>query len=200
MIVTYYGASCFKVQAGETVLAFNPPSKESDFKSPRFAADAVFISNENKDNNGRDNLAGKEEGKGPIVIDGSGEYEIKGVYIKGIKSSGLPAQGGNTIYRMKFEDIILCHLGNFAEKKLAPEIKEAVGSVDILFAPAGSGEIANQLEPKIAIPMDYKNNSEIKKFADEFGNGASKPVDKLTIKKKDLIDDEIKVVVLEPMI
>jgi L-ascorbate metabolism protein UlaG (beta-lactamase superfamily) len=195
MIVTYYGASCFKVQAGEIVLAFNPPSKESSFKSPRFAADAVFISNEDKDNNGRDSLSGKKENEGPIVIDGPGEYEIKGVYIKGIKSPN-----GNTIYRMRFEDIVVCHLGNFAEKKLAPEIKEAVGSVDILFAPAGSGEVANELEPKIAIPMNYKNNGEIKKFSDEFGNGNPKPVDKLTIKKKDLTDKEMKVVALEPMI
>lgn len=195
MIITYYGASCFKVQAGETVLAFDPPSKESDFKSPRFAADAVFISNENKDSNGRDSLSGKEADKGPIIIDGPGEYEIKGIYIKGIKSSGA-----NTIYRMKFEDIIICHLGGFAEKKLAPEIKEAVGNVDILFAPVSSGEVANQLEPKIVIPMNYKNAGEIKKFASEFGNGASKPVDKLTIKKKDLTDDEIKVVILDPMI
>jgi len=195
MIVTYYGASCFKVQAGETVLAFDPPSRESGFKSPRFAADAVFISNEDKDNNGRDSLAGKEEGKGPIVIDGPGEYEIRGVYIKGIKSPG-----GNTIYRMRFEDIVVCHLGNFSEKKMAPEIKEAIGATDILFAPAGSGEVASDMEPKIAIPMNYKSNSEIKKFSDEFGNGTPKPVDKLTIKKKDLIDKETKVVVLEPMI
>ena len=42
MVITYYGAGCFKVQSGETVLAFNPPSKESEFKSPRFASDIVF--------------------------------------------------------------------------------------------------------------------------------------------------------------
>lgn len=200
MVITYYGASCFKVQAGEAVLAFDPPSRESDFKSPRFAADAVFISNENKDSNGRDSLSGKEADKGPIVVDGPGEYEIRGIYIKGIKSSSLPAQGANTIYRMKFEDIVICHLGGFTEKKLVPEIKEAVGNVDILFASVGSGEAANQLEPKIVIPMNYKNAGEIKKFASEFGNGASKPADKLTIKKKDLTDEEIKIIVLDPMI
>lgn len=200
MVITYYGASCFKVQAGEAVLAFDPPSRESDFKSPRFAADAVFISNENKDSNGRDSLSGKEADKGPIVVDGPGEYEIRGIYIRGIKSSGSPAQGINTIYRMKFEDIIICHLGGFAEKKLAPEIKEAVGSVDVLFAPVSSGEVANQLEPKIVIPMNYRNAGEIKKFASEFGNGASKPIDKLTIKKKDLTDEGIKITILDPMI
>lgn len=193
MIITYYGASCFKVQAGETVLVFDPPSKASGFKSPRFAADAVFISHNHKDHNGWDNIAGKTEGKGPIVIDGPGEYEIKGVYIKGIKSPNL-----NTIYRIKFEDIIICHLGGFSEQKLKPEIKEAIGSVDILFAPAGSGDVASQFESKIAVPMHYKNAGEIKKFADEFGNGASKPIDKLTIKKKDLVGKETQVIILEP--
>jgi hypothetical protein len=91
-------------------------------------------------------------------------------------------------------------LGGFSENNLKPEIKEAIGALDILFAPAGNGEIASQLEPKIAIPMGYKNAGEIKKFADEFGNGNQKPIDKLTIKKKELMDKETKVVALEPMI
>ena len=56
MVITYYGASCFKVQSGETVLAFNPPSKESEFKSPRFAADIVLVSSNHKDYNGWENI------------------------------------------------------------------------------------------------------------------------------------------------
>ena len=177
------------------MLVFDPPSKSSDFKPPRFAADAVFISHNHKDHNGWENIAGKTEEKGPVVIDGPGEYEIKGIYIKGIKSSNL-----NTIYRMKFEDIIICHLGGFLEKNLRPETKEAIGALDILFAPAGSGEIASQLEPKIAIPMYYKNAGEAKKFSEDFGDGAPKPIDKLTLKKKDLASEEVKVVILEPVI
>ncbi|MBU3925655.1 MBL fold metallo-hydrolase [Patescibacteria group bacterium] len=204
MIITYYGISCFKVQSGETVLAFDPPSKESSFKSPRFQANAVLITNNHKDHNGWENLSSKIEDKDLIVLDGPGEYELEGIYIKGIQSAGQ-----NTIYSLNFEGITLCHMGNFSEKELRPEIKEAIGEIDILLAPIdGDGvldaqeaaKISSRLEPSIVIPMHYKDNKSLKNFLDEFGNGTTKPSDKLTIKKKDLIAGKIQVVVLEPTI
>ncbi len=195
MVITYYGVSCFKAQSGETVLAFDPPSKESEFKSPRFQADAVFVSHNHKDHNGQDSLAGE-----PIVMDGPGEYEIKGVYIAGIRS--LP---DNTIFSLSFEDISVCHLGDFGESELRPETKEAIGKVDILFVNINGGEmtpqkaarIVSQIEPKIVIPMHYhKDKNALKNFLDEFGNGGARPVEKLTIKKKDLSEKKTEVVVL----
>ncbi|MBI4692236.1 MAG: MBL fold metallo-hydrolase [Candidatus Terrybacteria bacterium] len=194
MIITYYGASCFKVQSGETVLVFNPPSKESEFKSPRFAADAVLISANHKDYNGWENIPAKEEGSQLFVIDSPGEYEIKGLTIKGL------FDGLNTIYVLIFEDISLCHLGRFKEKEIKPEIKEEIAEVDILFIPVSeddgqrAGQFVAQIEPKIAIPMHYKE-SDLKKFLKEFGNGSIKPVEKLTIKKKDL-GEETQVIVI----
>jgi len=194
MVITYYGASCFKVQSGETVLVFNPPSKESEFKSPRFAADVVLISADHKDYNGRENIPAKEEGRAPFVIDSPGEYEIKGLAIKGL------ADGLNTIYILIFEDISFCHLGRFKEKEIKPELKEEIAENDILFVPVfeDDGQKASQfiaqIEPKIAIPMHYKE-SDLKKFLKEFGNGNIKPVEKLTIKKKDL-GEETRVVVI----
>lgn len=197
MIITYYGASCFKVQSGETVLVFNPPSKESEFKSPRFQADAVLISANHKDYNGWENIPAKEEGKPAFVIDGPGEYEIKNLEIKG-RPDGL-----NTIYVLTFENVSLCHLGAFKEQEIKPEIKEEIAEVDILFIPVSeddgqkAAQIVTQVEPKIVIPMHYKEN-DLKKFLKEFGNGGIKPVEKLTIKKKDLDKKETEIIILEP--
>lgn len=215
MVITYYGVSCFKAQAGETVLAFDPPSKEfpaNDFglKLPRFQTDVVLISHsQHKDHNGYDTLSGKGENKRPFIIDGPGEYEIKGVQIRGIKSfhdeiSG-EKMGLNTIYAVTFEDISICHLGDFGEKELRPETKEAMGKVDILFVnidgsdtnPQKATKMIAQIEPKIVIPMHYhKDHKALKKFLEEFGNGAVKPVEKLTIKKRDLGEKKTEVVVL----
>jgi len=170
MVITYYGAACFKVQSGETVLAFNPPSKESEFKSPRFASDIVLVSSNHKDYNGWENLPGKTEGEKPFVADGQGEYEISGIYIKGIGSNGR----NNTVYTLTLEDISICHLGALS-KEMDPSLKEAVGEVDILFIPIGGGELldpqkaagaAIHLEAKIVIPMNY-NESQLKQFIKE---------------------------------
>lgn len=196
MVIAYYGASCFKVQSGETVLAFDPPSKDSEFKSPRFQTDVVLVNHNHKDYNGWENLSGKKEGTPPFLIDGPGAYEVAGIYIKGIPS------GLNTIYVLSMENISICHLGAFAEKNLSPDLKEEIGEIDILFVPVSeddgqkASQISSQLEPKITIPIYYKEN-DLKKFLKEFGDAGVKPMEKLTIKKKD-IGDKNQVIVLEP--
>ena len=200
MVITYYGAACFKVQSGETVLAFNPPSKESEFKSPRFASDIVLVSSNHKDYNGWESLPGKTEGAKPFIVNSNGEYEVSGIYIKGIGSNGR----NNTVYSLVLEDISICHLGALS-KEMDPSLKEAVGEVDILFIPIGGGELldpqkaagaAIHLEAKVVIPMNY-NESQLKQFIKEFGAGEAMAADKLTIKKKDLIDKKGEVVVLK---
>ena len=203
MIITYYGAACFKVQSGETVLAFNPPSKESEYKSPRFAPDIILVSSNHKDYNGWENLPGKTEGAKPFVAEGQGEYEVSGIYIKGIGSNGR----NNTVYTLALEDISICHLGALS-KEMDPSLKEAVGEVDILFIPIGGGELldpqkaagaAIHLEAKVVIPMNY-NESQLKQFIKEFGAGEAAAADKLTIKKKDLAEKKGEVVVLKPAV
>ena len=197
MVITYYGAACFKVQSGETVIAFDPPSKESKFKTPRFQTDIALINRHHPDYNGWDNLSSKDEKKPVFVVDGPGEYEVSGIYIKGIS---LP-----TIYVLLFENINICHLGPFAEKNLSPEIKEKIGEVDVLFFPIDeddgqkAAQLIVQIEPKIAIPMNYKEGG-LKHFLKEFGDNNVKPEEKLTIKKKDLSEEKTQVVVLSPAI
>jgi len=204
MVITYYGGACLKAQSGETLLDFNPPSKESEFKSPRFQTNVIFINCNHKDYNGSDNLSGKRENAAPFLINSPGEYEIGGICVNGI-FSGFNRDCGavNTIYVLLFEDIVICHLGAFGEKELSPEAKQEIGNVDILFLPVSGGDgqksaqIIAQIEPKIIIPI-YAKESDLKQFLKEIGNGVAKPVDKLTLKKKDLSEKKNEIIVLEP--
>lgn len=209
-MINYYGISCFKVQSGETVLAFDPPKKEfpvKDFglKLPRFQANVVLISHtQHKDHSGYDTLSGES-----LIIDGPGEYEIKGIQINGIPAfhddKGGEDAGLMAIYTVKFEGLNLCHMGDFGEDKLRSETKEEIGEVDILFVPADgsfanpqkAAKIVTELNPKIVIPMHYHREPKaLKKFIDEMG-GNGNPVEKLTIKKKDLEDKNTEVVILK---
>lgn len=192
-------------------MALDPPSKKSSFKSPRFKADAVLISHNHDDHSGYEMISGKE-GAEPVKIDGPGEYEMRGVDINGIHSwhdsFGGKKLGSNTIYSAEIEDIKICHLGDFGEKELRSETIEAIGPVDILFLPVGGKTMAdaetalkaaNQLEPKIIIPMHYEKR-ELAVFLKEAGAESSKPEEKLTIKKKEIAEDKARVVVLKPSI
>lgn len=210
MIISFYNHSCFKAQAGDFVVAFDPPSKESAYKTPRFQTDIVLISHNNKNHNGKDVLSLKEESEF-FTLDTPGEYEIKGVMIRGVQSeiNEKDEHGINTIFIVDMEDIRLCHMGDFNENRISSEIKEALGRVDILFFPVGAefsdskkgAEIINVIEPSIVIPMHYdateKNNKKLAEFLKEFSEDQIEKTDKLTIKKKDLSEENLKVVVLE---
>jgi len=209
MIISYQGAESFKIQFGDTLVAYNPISKDSAFKSVKFGADIVLISINHKDMNGAENTSrGDRE---PFVITGPGEYEIGGIFIRGFLSKSK--YGGeekiNTIYLMNLEGMNLCFLGALGDlKSLTDETMEALDDVDILFVPIGGGgvldpaeayKIAVKLEPKIIIPMHYGdeiNKNALKTFLKEGGEDNGKPIDKLTIKKKDLEGKEGDIVVL----
>jgi L-ascorbate metabolism protein UlaG (beta-lactamase superfamily) len=204
MIITYYGAEFVKVQFGDTTLAFNPISKDSKLKPSRFGADIVFVSAHHPDFNGIDQVTHGE--KKPFAITGPGEYEVGGVFIKGLPSASK--YGGkdliNTIYTVSLENMNICFLGALNTPELKNETVEALDEVDILFVPIGGDgvldaakayKLAVSLEPKIIIPMHY-NDAQLKAFLKEAGENP-KPEAKLTLKKKDLEGKEADVLVLE---
>jgi L-ascorbate metabolism protein UlaG (beta-lactamase superfamily) len=149
--------------------------------------------------------------KESFVIQGPGEYEVQGVFIKGFLSNSV--YGGkehiNTIYTVALEGINLGFLGALSDEKLSAEAKEGLEGIDILFVPIGGDgvldpavahKIAMQFEPKIIIPshfIDVGEKDSLKKFLKESGDESVKPIDKLTIKKKDVEGKEGEVVVLE---
>lgn len=197
MIITYFGGEFFKVQFGDTILAFNPISKDSKLKPSRFGADIVLSTTYHEDFNGIDQVSHGD--KKPFVISGPGEYEVKEVFIKGLASESK--YGGkdliNTIYTVSLENMNICFLGAINTPELKNETVEALDEIDILFVPIGGEgvldpvkayKLAVSLEPKIIIPMHYGdigNKDALKIFLKEAGeNPKAEP--KLTLKKKDL--------------
>ncbi len=211
MVVTWYGQSCFKIQSGETVIFADPFSKDIGLTPPRGQAHIVTVSHQHHDHNNTESLSGE-----PLIIDGPGEYETKGINIKGILSFHDDNEGKklgtNTIYVIEVEGIKICHLGDLGQKKLTDEQVEKIDEVDILMIPVGgtytingeeAAEIISQIEPRIVIPMHYKipglnikiDNAEA--FLKEMGVSKKVAQDKLTIKKKDLPEEETEVVVMK---
>jgi L-ascorbate metabolism protein UlaG (beta-lactamase superfamily) len=211
MVITWYGQSCFKIQSGETVIFADPFEKEIGLTPPRSQANIVTVSHRHPDHNNAGALSGE-----PLVIDGPGEYEIKGINIKGIFSYHDSVEGKkygtNTIYLIEAEGIKICHLGDLGQKKLTDEQLEEIDEVDILMIPVGgkftidgeeAAEIINQVEPRIVIPMHYKifglkvDLTGVEPFLKEIGAAKKEAQEKLTIKKKELPQEETEVVVMK---
>ncbi|MEK7642666.1 MAG: MBL fold metallo-hydrolase [Patescibacteria group bacterium] len=202
MIITYHGVQSFRVQFGDTVLAFDPVSKNSENKATNFGADIALVSINHRDMNGAEQASRGE--KQVFGVRGPGEYEISGVFIKGVASISnyLGANLNNTIYRVSLENMNLCFLGALSDAKLSTEAKESLDGIDILFVPVdtlGPSEaykLAVSLEPSIIIPMNFTPAS-LKTFLKEGGDEGAKPIEKLTIKKKDLEGKEGEIIILE---
>ena len=204
MIITYHGGQCFKVSFGDTTIVFDPISKKSKLTPVRFGADVALISLNHPDMNGSEELV--YGAKQPFVINGPGEYEVGEMTARG---HGVPTKYEgkdkfNTIYQVTLEGINIVFLGALGNEVIDPQILGELGDIDILFVPIGGGDVldvpaatklATKLEARCIIPMHY-NDTALKAFFKEEGIEPIKPVEKLTVKKKDLVAMESEIIVL----
>ena len=215
MIINWYGHSCFKItnQGGRLIILTDPFDKKTGLNPPRCSADIVTVSHQHYDHNNIKAITGMEGSK-PFIIDSAGEYEIKGVSIVGCRSfHDKEKKEQNIIYLMEIDKIRICHLGDLGQDKLEDKQIEKIGNIDILMIPVGGNytigakravKIVNQIEPKIIIPMHYNlpgvkiKLNDVKDFLKEMGLNGIEAVDKLTIKKKDLIEKETEVILMKP--
>ncbi len=207
MVITHHGGQCFKVSFGDTTLAFDPISKKSKLSPVKFGSDVAFISMHHPDFDGAEQVA--HGNKQPFVVNGPGEYEVGDVTARGfgVKTTYDKKERYNTIYQVHLEGMNLVFLGALGEPDIDPKILGELGNIDILFTPIGGGDVlevpqasklAVKLEAKCVIPMHYDKKA-LDAFLKEEGatNGAGKPQDKLTIKKKDVAEMSGEVVVLK---
>lgn len=204
MVITHHGGQCFKVVFGGTTLAFDPISKQSKLSAVKFGADIALISMWHEDMNGSDQVSfGSKE---PFVVAGPGAYEVGEVTIRGfgVKTKYDGDERYSTIYQVHLEGMNIVFLGALGEPDLDPSILGALGDIDILFVPIGGGDVlevpeasklAVKLEARLVIPMHYDKQA-LATFLKEESAESTKPVDKLTLKKKDVAVLEGEIAVL----
>lgn len=177
MVITKQGEGYFRIQNGETVILIDPTNQRS-----ARGADIIL------------NTKPQEEKTECLEINHPGEYEIKGIRIEGAPITGE----ASTIYRIRWEDLVVGILGPIAKE---PEAKSQLGlqGADVLILPAGgknlsasiAAKIVRQAEPALVIPW-----GDVKSFAKEMGSEAGAAEAKLTFKKKDLSPKAMKIAAL----
>jgi len=215
MTINWYGHSCFKItnQGGRLIIITDPFDKKIGLNPPRCSADIVTVSHQHYDHNNVSAITGMESSQ-PFIIDSPGEYEIKGVSVVGCPSfHDKEEKEQNIIYLIEVDKIRICHLGDFGQDKLSNKQIEKIGSVDVLMIPIGGKytidakravKIINQIEPGVIIPMHYKipglkmDVDDAQDFIKEMGLNGIEAVDKLTLKKKELLGKEREVIIMKP--
>lgn len=209
MKITWLGHSCFKIKGKEIDLIIDPYSDSIGIKIPRVKADGVLITHNHDDHNNYAAITGD-----PLVINGPGEYEMKGIFIYGKRAyhdnkKGLE-RGVITIYLIEEEGITLAHLGDFNQDDLIEEQLQFLENVDVLLVPVGGPhslkadgavKIINEIEPRIIIPMHYQYPGvkipldSLDKFIKEIGLNPEK-MDELKVVKESLPQDDMKLIIL----
>ena len=213
MVIRHIGHSSFRIKGSNTNLVTDPyEPKSTGLAYPRVTADIVTVSHQHADHN---HIERVEEN--PFIIEGPGEYEIKGMRINGFatyhdNSSGSE-RGPNTMYLIIIDNISILHCGDLGHK-LTDETLNEIDQVDILLIPTGgvftinaktATEVTSQLQPGIVIPMHYNHKgldqkifgklAPVDEFLSQIGEKDIKAEDKLTIAKPQ-IPEETQVVVL----
>jgi len=174
------------------------------------AADVVTVSHDHFDHN---NVA--SVGDNPQVV--KEPAEASGIKFEGVAThhdaSGGSERGNNTIFCMDIDGVRVCHLGDLGHLLSDQQVAD-IGKVDVLLIPVGgfftidanvASEVCDKLNPKVIIPMHYKNDKCQFPISgvDDFLEG------KVSVRKLDSSEDEFKtgalpaeteIIVLKPML
>ena len=218
MNIIWYGETCFQIisqviKDNPAKIVIDPIKDGAGLKMPKLEANILIESS------GKAELS-KIKGD-PFVIDGQGEFEIKGVFIQGIdvprkadEEQKAKEQPLSIAYILEAEGARICHLGNLSAQDINNNgVMEKIGDVDILLISVGgdkgfnaqqAASIVKQIDPHIVIPMLYnvsKKSSPLENvdnFLKIMGKKDIEPINKLSIKKKDLLKMAKEIVVLQP--
>jgi len=215
--IYWAGQSCFQISVSNSKdhsadIVIDPFDEKIGLKLPHLSADILLVTHDHYDHNNTGSIKGD-----PFLIDGPGEYEVKGVFIQGIPSvhddKDGKERGQNTIYVFEAEDLKFCHLGDLGQKQLTDEQLEKIDKVDVLMIPVGgeytissveAQKLISQIEPKIVIPMHYAlpglkiKIDDVSKFLKTMGKNSVVPQDKFVVKMATLPKDGMEIVVLQP--
>ncbi len=197
MEITWLGLSCFRLRGREGVVVTDPFDKSVGYSLGRVTADVVTVSHGHPHH---DNVAGVSANDGePRLLDGPGEYDVKGIVISGLRTyhdgEGGKARGKNTAFLIEMEDVVVCHLGDLGHVLTAQQV-EAMSDVDVLLVPVGgyttinaaqAAEVISLIEPKIVVPMHYRTPGgpadlePVDRFLRQMGSPSVEPQPRLVV-------------------
>lgn len=198
MTISWFGFNYFKLKNTQHSLILNPYGLDKTTFS-KVKAEIVLFSDTTRPE------IKKYEDKETLVVDSAGEYEKNDVFIYGKNIRK------HLCYLINFEGIQIAFLGEFGHQEFENGELGMLEGADVLILPVGGGDlttakeamrIVNQIEPRIVIPSCHVDGSgkinleDVSLFVKEFG-GKAEEMDKIKLSKKDLQNEDVKLVILK---
>jgi L-ascorbate metabolism protein UlaG (beta-lactamase superfamily) len=218
MEISWYGGTCVRLRGRDaTVVADAYPSVVGPTGRGITGDIATYSHGDDtppakaKGRRSRDGLTVVPSSLDPaFVLDGPGEYEVRGVLLTGVRTYRDDERGAKrgkgTAFVVELDGMHTIHLGDIGHL-LTEEKLGDIGAIDIACVPVGgalsatkAAELIAQLDPKIVVAMPVCERESdcaesLKKFFHEMG-GEAAPQPKLSVSISTL-PDEVTAVVLE---
>jgi L-ascorbate metabolism protein UlaG (beta-lactamase superfamily) len=204
MEITWLGRTCFRLRGRDGVVLTDPCPPGSGYKIGKQQVSIVTFSRAFDPEYTYREVVPPDA----MTFDAPGEYEHNNILVTGVARK-RPDGERNVMFFFEMDGIRIGHLG-LPGPSGPPRIDE-IKDVDILLMPVGGGislgaaaaaDVMTTIEPKIAVPMHYRTDSEtlaidpIDAFVKETGSTAE-PQPKLSVTRGTLGTD-LSVVILEP--
>lgn len=208
MQISWHGQYTVKILTKDDVLIIDPYSPEVGLNA--FRAKATLVALSNPSEKAMSHVGGVQGDF--AVINTPGEYSIRGFTLYALGWQGEDGHEKN-VQLWTIEDTSILHLGALNRELSDKELQEIerVG-IDILLLPVGGGSGLNvkqamtlltTIEPRMVIPIHYKlpalkeELESVDHFAKELGVKVE-PQPKVIIKAKNLPQEEMQTVILQP--
>jgi L-ascorbate metabolism protein UlaG (beta-lactamase superfamily) len=171
--VEFFGHNFFQITSSKGTRIITDPVAPGFYPTPKVAPHAITVGREHPNHNYVELAQGK-----PVILRGLGNYGAEwnkiSTTVRDILIYSVPVyqqQFGNALKGAAFVfdlgTICVAHLGDLSHKLTEEQIK-AFGKVDVAMIPIGgtftmppdtAQEVLQQLKPKIAIPMHYREST-----------------------------------------
>ncbi len=211
MDITWMGHAATRIRTRAAAVVMDPYNKSVGGTMGRPDAHIITISHQDAMRNGIADVAPTDGA--PMVLDGPGEYEIRGVLIESARASLRPVEGADpeslrsVIWHFEAEDLRVAHLGGLGTQPTKEQL-DLLSTVDIVIIPIGledgltpveAAKAIRALEPTITIPVGYDpagDGEQLKAFAAALSLTPEAPVSRFTIARR-ATSEERRLVTLE---
>lgn len=172
-VIEFFGHNFFQITSSKGTRIITDPVAPGMYPTPDVTPHAVTVGREHPNHNYVELAKGN-----PVILRGLGNYGAEwnriSTTVRDVLIYTVPIyqqQFGNALKGAAFVfdlgTVCIAHLGDLAHK-LTPEQVKAFGKVDVAMIPIGgtftmppdtAREVLDQLKPKIAIPMHYREST-----------------------------------------
>lgn len=187
MVITYHGENYFRLQSGSFTILVDPTNLRSAKGSSAIVSTAKLSAVPPTDET--------------VWVDNQGEYEIKGLHLRGWSALN-DGKYERTLYLLETDEmniVLFGSLGKIPEEKVLKLLKKPDIAIVGFEKKAALGETAvakfvKSLDPSIVILGAGGDTGALLK---EFKKNSCEKMEKFVVKKKDIAENETKIICLK---